>query len=110
MEADGAGARAVISYLDCRIMSATRPVGRLTPEVGDPTRVHERRRTSMASSASPRPASEHEPGASPAEKKVAIVTGASQGIGAGVAAAFAVGTARSVESSATPDVLMVPGD
>jgi len=49
-------------------------------------------------------------------KKVAIVTGASQGIGAGVATAFAacgyavVGTARSVEQSETPDVLMVPGD
>lgn len=49
-------------------------------------------------------------------KKVAIVTGASQGIGAGVATAFAacgyavVGTARSVKQSATPDVLMVPGD
>ena len=51
-----------------------------------------------------------------AEKKVAIVTGASQGIGAGIAAAFSdagyavVGTARSVEPSATPDVLMLPGD
>jgi len=49
-------------------------------------------------------------------KKVAIVTGASQGIGAGVAAAFGasgyavVGTALSVEKSETPDVLMVPGD
>jgi NAD(P)-dependent dehydrogenase (short-subunit alcohol dehydrogenase family) len=51
-----------------------------------------------------------------AGKKVVIVTGASKGIGAGVAAAFAacgyavVGTARSVEQSETPDVLMVPGD
>ncbi len=51
-----------------------------------------------------------------AEKKVAIVTGASQGIGAGIAAAFrvadyvVVGTARSVEPSETPDVLMLPGD
>jgi NAD(P)-dependent dehydrogenase (short-subunit alcohol dehydrogenase family) len=49
-------------------------------------------------------------------KKVAIVTGASQGIGAGITAAFSssgyavVGTARSVEQSETPDVLMVPGD
>ena len=51
-----------------------------------------------------------------AEKKVAIVTGASQGIGAGIAAAFndagyaVVGTARTVQPSATPDVLMLPGD
>jgi NAD(P)-dependent dehydrogenase (short-subunit alcohol dehydrogenase family) len=50
------------------------------------------------------------------EKKVAIVTGASQGIGAGIAAAFraagyaVVGTALSVEPSATPDVVMLPGD
>lgn len=49
-------------------------------------------------------------------KKVAIVTGSSQGIGAGIAAAFSasgyavVGTARSIEQSTTPDVLMVPGD
>ena len=47
---------------------------------------------------------------------MAIVTGAWQGIGAGIAAAFSsagyavVGTALSVEPSATPDVLMVPGD
>jgi len=51
-----------------------------------------------------------------AEKKVVIVTGASQGIGAGIAAAFraagyaVVGTARSVEPSTTPDVLMLAGD
>ncbi len=51
-----------------------------------------------------------------AEKKVAIVTGASQGIGAGIAAAFSaagyavVGTALSVEPSGTPDVLMLAGD
>jgi NAD(P)-dependent dehydrogenase (short-subunit alcohol dehydrogenase family) len=52
----------------------------------------------------------------PPEKKVAIVTGASQGIGAGItvgcfrAAGYAVvGTALSVEPSDTPDVLVVPG-
>jgi NAD(P)-dependent dehydrogenase (short-subunit alcohol dehydrogenase family) len=62
------------------------------------------------------------PGAAPVQpgqlpgKKVAIVTGASKGIGAGIAAAFSaagyavVGTARSVEPSDTPDVLMLPGD
>ena len=49
-------------------------------------------------------------------KKVVIVTGASQGIGAGIAAAFSasgyavVGTARSIEPSDTPDVLTVAGD
>ncbi len=70
----------------------------------------------MTSSVSAKPASEEEHGTSRAEKKVAIVTGASQGIGAGIAAAFTaagyavVGTALSVEPSATPDVLMVPGD
>jgi NAD(P)-dependent dehydrogenase (short-subunit alcohol dehydrogenase family) len=52
----------------------------------------------------------------PPEKRVAIVTGASQGIGAGIAAGFraagyaVVGTALSVEPCDTPDVLMVPGD
>jgi NAD(P)-dependent dehydrogenase (short-subunit alcohol dehydrogenase family) len=70
----------------------------------------------MTASVSARPASEPEHSAPRAEKKVAIVTGASQGIGAGIAAAFngagyaVVGTARSVEPSATPDVLMVSGD
>jgi NAD(P)-dependent dehydrogenase (short-subunit alcohol dehydrogenase family) len=70
----------------------------------------------MTSSAGERPASEPEHDASRAEKKVAIVTGASQGIGAGIVAGFAaagyaiVGTALSVEQSPTPDVLMVPGD
>ena len=60
----------------------------------------------MTSSVSAKPASEPEHGASRAEKKVAIVTGASQGIGAGIAAAFSstgyavVGTALSVEPSA----------
>ena len=48
--------------------------------------------------------------------KVAIVTGASQGIGAGVAAGFAragyavVATSRSIRPSGEPDVLTVPGD
>jgi NAD(P)-dependent dehydrogenase (short-subunit alcohol dehydrogenase family) len=70
----------------------------------------------MTSSTSEQPASVPEHGASRAEKKVAIVTGASQGIGAGIAAAFAaagyavVGTALSVEPSKAPDVVMVPGD
>ena len=47
---------------------------------------------------------------------MAIVTGASRGIGAGIAAALiaagyaVVGTARSVEPSANPDLLMVSGD
>ncbi len=49
-------------------------------------------------------------------KKVAIVTGASQGIGSGIAAGFSasgyavVGNALSVEPSDSPEVLMVPGD
>jgi len=61
-------------------------------------------------------ATETDHGASRAEKKVTIVTGASQGIGAGIATAFSaagyavVGTALSVEQSAAPDVVMVPGD
>jgi NAD(P)-dependent dehydrogenase (short-subunit alcohol dehydrogenase family) len=52
----------------------------------------------------------------PQPQKVAIVTGASQGIGAGLVAAFAragyavVGTSRSIEPSAEPDVLTVNGD
>jgi NAD(P)-dependent dehydrogenase (short-subunit alcohol dehydrogenase family) len=55
-------------------------------------------------------------GCEPTDKKVAIVTGASQGIGAGVAAAFVaagyavVGTARSIEPSQDADLLVVPGD
>jgi NAD(P)-dependent dehydrogenase (short-subunit alcohol dehydrogenase family) len=49
-------------------------------------------------------------------KRVAIITGASQGIGAGLANAFrragyaVVATSRSIPSSAEPDLLTVPGD
>ena len=49
-------------------------------------------------------------------KKVAVVTGASQGIGAGLAAAYrragyaVVGTSRSIEASADADYLTVQGD
>jgi NAD(P)-dependent dehydrogenase (short-subunit alcohol dehydrogenase family) len=52
----------------------------------------------------------------PHPQKVAIVTGASQGIGAGIAAAFGqagyavVATSRSIEPSGEPDVLTVGGD
>ena len=52
----------------------------------------------------------------PERKKVAIVTGASQGIGKGIAAAFSqagyavVATSRSIRPSGEPDVLAVPGD
>ena len=52
----------------------------------------------------------------PQPRKVAIVTGASQGIGAGIAAAFdragyaVVATSRSIEPSGEPDVLTVDGD
>lgn len=51
-----------------------------------------------------------------AEQKIAIVTGASQGIGAGLVKAFrdrnyrVVATARSVKSSNDPDILAVDGD
>jgi NAD(P)-dependent dehydrogenase (short-subunit alcohol dehydrogenase family) len=49
-------------------------------------------------------------------QKVAIVTGASRGIGAGLAKAFVragyavVATSRSIGASTEPDVLAVPGD
>jgi NAD(P)-dependent dehydrogenase (short-subunit alcohol dehydrogenase family) len=52
----------------------------------------------------------------PQPRKVAIVTGASQGIGAGIAAAFdragfaVVATSRSIEPSGGSDVLTVDGD
>ena len=52
----------------------------------------------------------------PQPRKVAIVTGASQGIGAGIAAAFeragyaVVATSRSIERSGESDVLTVAGD
>ncbi len=52
----------------------------------------------------------------PGPRKVAIITGASQGIGAGLVAAFrragyaVVGTARSIRSSDQSDYLTVPGD
>jgi NAD(P)-dependent dehydrogenase (short-subunit alcohol dehydrogenase family) len=54
--------------------------------------------------------------AAPGEVRVAIVTGASQGIGAGVLGAFrdagyaVVGTARTMAASAEPDVVVVTGD
>jgi NAD(P)-dependent dehydrogenase (short-subunit alcohol dehydrogenase family) len=53
---------------------------------------------------------------SPEPQKVAIVTGASQGIGEGIAAAFrragyaVVATSRSIHPSGEPGVLAVPGD
>jgi NAD(P)-dependent dehydrogenase (short-subunit alcohol dehydrogenase family) len=49
-------------------------------------------------------------------RKVAVITGASQGIGAGLAAAYrragyaVVGTSRSIEASADADYLTVQGD
>jgi NAD(P)-dependent dehydrogenase (short-subunit alcohol dehydrogenase family) len=49
-------------------------------------------------------------------QKVAIITGASRGIGAGLVAAYrklgyaVVGTARSIDSTDDPEVLAVPGD
>ena len=52
----------------------------------------------------------------PITQKVAIVTGASQGIGAGIASAFVragyavVATSRSIPSSDEPDVVTVQGD
>ena len=50
------------------------------------------------------------------ERKVAVITGASQGIGAALVEAYrarnyrVVATARSVKPSKDPDVLVVPGD
>ena len=50
------------------------------------------------------------------EQKVAVITGASQGIGAGLVRAYrdrnyrVVATARSIRPSTDPDVLVVPGD
>jgi NAD(P)-dependent dehydrogenase (short-subunit alcohol dehydrogenase family) len=50
------------------------------------------------------------------ERKVAVITGASQGIGAGLVKAYrdrnyrVVATARSIRPSNDPDVLAVPGD
>jgi NAD(P)-dependent dehydrogenase (short-subunit alcohol dehydrogenase family) len=55
-------------------------------------------------------------GASSELQKVAIVTGASRGIGAGLTKAFVragyavVATSRSIGASSEPDVLAVPGD
>jgi NAD(P)-dependent dehydrogenase (short-subunit alcohol dehydrogenase family) len=52
----------------------------------------------------------------PAPRKVAVITGASQGIGAGLAARFrrdgyaVVGTSRSIRPSEEPDYLTVQGD
>ena len=52
----------------------------------------------------------------PASQRVAIVTGASRGIGAGVASGFraagyaVVGTSRSMPHSDEPDLLAVEGD
>jgi NAD(P)-dependent dehydrogenase (short-subunit alcohol dehydrogenase family) len=54
--------------------------------------------------------------ASSEPQKVAIVTGASRGIGAGLTKAFAragyavVATSRSIRASTEPDVIAVPGD
>jgi NAD(P)-dependent dehydrogenase (short-subunit alcohol dehydrogenase family) len=51
-----------------------------------------------------------------ADRKVAIITGASQGIGAGLVKAFldrnyrVIATSRSIEPSANPDVLAIAGD
>ena len=49
-------------------------------------------------------------------RKVAVITGASQGIGAGLVDAFlakgfrVVATSRSIKDNGNPDVLVVPGD
>ncbi len=50
------------------------------------------------------------------EQKVAVITGASQGIGAGLVKAFrdrnyrVVANSRSIKPSGDPDILAVPGD
>ena len=50
------------------------------------------------------------------EKKVVIVTGASQGIGAGVVAAYrergfaVVATSRNIQQTSDQEILAVPGD
>jgi NAD(P)-dependent dehydrogenase (short-subunit alcohol dehydrogenase family) len=50
------------------------------------------------------------------ERRVAVITGASQGIGAGLVTAFrdrgyqVVATSRSIEQATDPDVVAVPGD
>jgi NAD(P)-dependent dehydrogenase (short-subunit alcohol dehydrogenase family) len=52
----------------------------------------------------------------PHEQKVAVITGASQGIGAGLVKAYrdrdyrVVATARSIKPSNDPNILIVPGD
>jgi NAD(P)-dependent dehydrogenase (short-subunit alcohol dehydrogenase family) len=64
----------------------------------------------------PAPGSRRSPAPDAGARRVAIVTGASQGIGAGLATAFrqagyaVVGTSRSIESSDEPDLLTVQGD
>ena len=65
---------------------------------------------------SARPSKRGRAGTGRASRKVAIVTGASQGIGAGVADTFrragyaVVATSRSISSSEEPDFLAVRGD
>ncbi len=69
-----------------------------------------------ARSDSTQPSATSRTGKSSASRKVAIVTGASQGIGAGVADSFrragygVVGTSRSISPSDAPDFLTVRGD
>lgn len=73
----------------------------------------ERARARSRRAGTPRPTASRP---EPSPQKVAIVTGASRGIGAGVAAGFrdagyaVVGTALTVEPSETPALLMVAGD
>jgi NAD(P)-dependent dehydrogenase (short-subunit alcohol dehydrogenase family) len=65
---------------------------------------------------SPEPSATPRAGQSSASRKVAIVTGASQGIGAGIVDSFrgagyaVVGTSRSIGSSSASDFLTVRGD